>query len=153
MPTATIASKTIKNMKRMTALLSFMVSILTIANSFCVQAQDVDSASQAQGMIKRFYISYITDVDKGETSKLDALQKKVCTARLLQRIPKLADQLDADPFLKAQDSNIKFLKSLTVKEDLKKEGHYIVSYGIDEKVVINLMVVKQDGNYKIDNVW
>lgn len=70
-------------------------------------------------------------MDKGDVSKLDTLQRRFCTTNLLHKIPKLSKQLDADPFLKAQDSNIKFLKSLTVSKDLQKESHYIVSYGIN----------------------
>jgi len=103
-------------------------------------------------MVKEFYTNYITYVDKGELSKLEALQRKYCTRKFFKNISELGDKIDQDPFLKAQDSNIKFLNSLTVKRDKNRKGHCIVSYD-DEKVVINLTVVLVDGNYKIDNVW
>lgn len=140
-------------MKKKMPRFAFFNSLIFVVIFNCAQAQSNDPHVKALEMIKGFYTNYITDMDKGDVSKLDTLQKESCTVNLLHKIPKLSKQMDADPFLKAQDTNIKFLKSLTVKKDLKKEGHYVVSYGIDEKVAINLTVVKVNGEYKIDAVW
>ena len=134
-------------------VISFMVTIFSIVNLHCVQAQSDHSEEQALEIVKVFYTGYITYVDKGDLPKLEAFQKKYCTPKLFKKIPELGNKIDQDPFLKAQDSNIKFLQSLVVQKDNKKEGHYIVSYGTDEKIVINLTVVKMNGNYEIDNVW
>jgi hypothetical protein len=40
-----------------------------------------------------------------------------------------------------------------VVKDEKRKGHYIVSYGSKEKISINVMVVRQNGLYKMDNLW
>jgi Protein of unknown function (DUF3828) len=149
----TIKSPKNKNMKMKTALVACIVNIFAIASPHCVQAQSDYPEEQAVEMVKVFYTSYIRYVDKGDLSKLELLQKKYCTPKLFKKIPELGDKNDQDPFLKAQDSNIKFLKSLVVEKDNKKEGHYVVSYGIDEKTLINLTVLKINGNYKIANVW
>jgi len=105
-------------------------------------------------IVKEFYTQYITGVANGaEQKKLEALQRKYCTAKLLNKIPKLIEQTDADPFLKAQDSDIGFLKTLTVGRDPKKEDQYITSYMADHKIVIHLIVVMTSNGYKIDGVW
>jgi Protein of unknown function (DUF3828) len=140
-------------MKMKIGLVTLIVYISALLNPHGVQAQGHNSEEQAAEMIKAFYTSYITYVDKGDLSKLEVLQKKYCTLKLFKKIPELGDKIDQDPFLKAQDSNIKFIKTLVVEKDNKKEGHYIVSYGTDEKTLINLTVLKMNGNYKIDNVW
>ncbi len=139
-------------MKTKIAFSSLVVGILAVTCLHCAQAQSDNSEKKMLEMVKDFYTNYITYVDKGELSKLNALQKKYCTPKLIKKIPELGDKIDQDPFLKAQDSNIKFLSSLTVKKDKNGKGHCIVSYD-DEKVVINLTVLFVDGNYKIDNVW
>lgn len=138
----------------MKIILPFILAgIFLLVGTQTSQAQNDQTKEQALEMVKLFYTSYITFVDKGESSKLEALQKTYCTPKLLKRIPELADKSDQDPFLKAQDSNIEFLKSLVVEGDKTKEGHIIVTYGTDEKVVINLTVLIIDGKYKINNVW
>lgn len=105
-------------------------------------------------MLREFYTAYISAMDTGHSEKrLTALEKKYCTTRLLNRLPKLADKIDADPLIKAQDAIISSGKTLTVEGDPKKEGHYVVSYTADHKVVVNVMVVNQNGKYKIDDVW
>jgi len=105
-------------------------------------------------LLKEFYTRYITDVASGaEQKKLDALTKKYCTTKLLNKIPKLIEQTDADPFLKAQDSDTGYLKTLTVDRDPKKEDQYIVSYVADHKIIIHLIVVMTNKGYKIDAVW
>jgi hypothetical protein len=130
-----------------------MVGIFAIVNLHCAEAQSGHFEESATEILRTFYTKYITFVDKGDLSKIETLQKEYCTPKLFKKIPELGKKIDQDPFLKAQDSNIKFLKSLVVEKNGKKEGQYIVSYGSDEKIVINLTVVKMNGNYKIDNVW
>jgi len=88
-------------------------------------------------MLKEFYTNYITEVSNGaEPKKILSLQKKYCTVALLKKIPKLIEQSDSDPFLKAQDSNTEFLKTLSLRKDLKKSNTYIVSYIADKKIII-----------------
>ena len=104
--------------------------------------------------IKDFYTRYITEMAIGvDPRKLDGLQKKYCTTRLIKSIPKLAEQTDADPLIKAQDADTASLKSLTVERDPKKEDQYVVTYTLDQKVVIHLAMGMTNSGYKIDAVW
>lgn len=142
------------NMKIKIALFYLIVSVMSILYFNHAQAQSNHSDKQVLAMLKEFYTGYITEVANGTAQKqLLQLQKKYCTTKLLNKIPKLIEQSDADPFLKAQDSNVELLKTLTVEKDLQKDDHYIVSYLTDHKIVINLIVIKLNNNYKIDSLW
>ena len=46
--------------------------------------------------------------------KLEMLQKQFCTEAFYKKIPEIIEQTDGDVFLKAQDSDIKYLRTLTV---------------------------------------
>jgi hypothetical protein len=140
-------------MKRTLLYLSF--SLVTIAQMNRTQAQTADSNDRAIAMLKDFYTNYITLIasDSNTDKQQAALQKRYCTAKLLKKLPKMIEAEDADPFLKAQDSQVDFLKTLKVKRDVKMADHYTVSYAGVHKHVINLTVVKADDSYKIDSVW
>jgi Protein of unknown function (DUF3828) len=74
-----------------------------------------------------FYTSYMkefTDLSSGHEQKTNEILKKYCTVSLIKKIPKLADQIDSDPFLKAQDSDSSWTKSLAIKKDLKTKRIY-----------------------------
>ncbi len=90
-------------------------------------------------------------MDKGEETQITALQKQYCTPKLFKKIPELGNKQDQDPFLKAQDSDIKLLPGLVVKGDKTKIGHCIVSYD-NGKIIIHVLVVVVNGNYRIDSV-
>jgi hypothetical protein len=85
----------------------------------------------------------------------DTIKRKYCGTALLKRIPKLAEQTDSDPLLKAQDCSSEFAKSLVIKKDLKRPGVYIVSYGGGDasNTIIHLVMVNQNERYKIADVW
>ena len=114
-------------------------------------------------MLRTFYTWYIKAYNSSHDTnivikKLDSLKNIYCTKDLLNKIAKQTknDELDYDPFIKAQDSNIGNEKTLTIKKDEGKTNVYIVSY-IDaydhKKTVINNHIVKQKDGYKIDSVW
>jgi hypothetical protein len=135
-------------------LFSLAVSLISIVQINSVRAQTVVSNDQAVTMLKEFYTSYITLVasDSNSAKQLAALQKKYCTTKLITKLPKILEQRDSDPFLDAQDSQVDYLKTFTVKRDVKKAGHYIVSYD-HGKVIINLTVVNVGSTCRIDSVW
>lgn len=124
----------------------------------CVQAQNTYSRQDELAMVKDFYVGYITEFSKRPTlenrKNVSEIKVKYCTKKLLHNIENM--KLDYDPFLKAQDSNVECLKTLTVKKDLNKLNLFTVSYIDDyskEKITINLSVIKQKDIYKIDSVW
>jgi len=123
-----------------------------------MKAQTAVPGKQAIVMLKEFYTTYMTEVagsgdPRISEKKLDVLKKRYCTAKLISRLPKLAEQTDADPIINAQDSSPECVKTLLVKPDLKKPNQYIVSYndGVSA-VMIHVSLIQQNGRYMIDNV-
>lgn len=85
--------------------------------------------------------------------KIDSLKSRYCTKRYLDELSS-DDDLDYDPFLKAQDYDIEWLKTLTVNKTPEKEMLYIVSYYESYKkarTTIRLKIIKEKGSYKIDS--
>ena len=102
-----------------------------------------------------FYKSYLIACDNFKTSheQLKLLKSKNCTERLLSYLDN--NQLDYDPFLDAQDCDMKWLESLNVKPLNKTDNVFVMSYntGWQDKVVkLKLTILKSDGHYKIDGL-
>ena len=69
-----------------------------------------------------------------------------------------------DPFIKAQDIDVRALNSLLVKKN-SKNHNYIVSYNYErlvslnprkivvEKVIINIKMKEENCDYKIEDIW
>lgn len=137
---------------------SIIIIILLINNHSCTLAQKKDE--RIISMIKTFYSTYINEVASNRsimelTEKLDSLQKIYCTDKLLNTIPDIMEETDADVFLKAQDVNVESINTLIVKKDLRNHNKYIVSYYdpySKNSIIIILRVVKDKGKYKIDSV-
>ena len=141
-------------MKKIWLILLFSI------NAAVLYAQSQSSEKQISVMLKGFYTKYITAVASSDNphiseKKLILLRNQYCTSHLLNQIPKLIEQTDSDPFLKAQDSDIAFLKTLSVKKDIKKSNVYTVSYfsSLQTKFVIYLKIVKDNEGFKIDSLW
>ncbi|MCF6404249.1 YbjP/YqhG family protein [Chitinophaga filiformis] len=131
-------------------LASCFVSILICLSSFC-QAQNKAPNDSAATMLKQFYTSYIS---ADEESQLTSIKKQYCTKKILNRIAK-DEELDADPFLQAQDTDMDWLKTLVISKDAQKPNVYSVSYinNYDKKRIVNkLVVVKVGQTYKIDDI-
>jgi len=134
-----------------TQFLAFCFFFVLISfSSFC-KAQNKPSNDSAATMLKQFYTSYITTE---EESDLAVIRKKYCTKKILNRIAK-DEELDADPFLQAQDTDLDWVKTLVINKDAQKPNVYIVSY-VDnytkKRIVNKLLVVKQGQTYKIDDI-
>jgi len=124
-------------------------------------AQGSSDEKQIIGMLKSFYTEYMTTLSKDDVrlsvKKIHSLQKTYCTQKLLKELPMLSEQIDADPFLQAQDSNIEYIKTLSILKSQKIFNQYIVSY-IDIyspnkiKVIIYLTIVKEKNGFKIDSI-
>ncbi|GAA4930911.1 hypothetical protein [Mucilaginibacter defluvii] len=133
--------------------LIFTLLLATIA--FNLKGQH-PSTDPKVAMLYKFYTAYITECsssnDKAELNLL-LLRKKYCTSNFLKQYQKLVVETDADPLINAQDSDKDFLKSLTIKKNLKRADQYVVSYGNSiEMVNINLKVITQDGVPKISSI-
>lgn len=130
-----------------------LISLLSVANNYA-SAQNNQSNKEALRMLKEFYTKYITEFYVG-AEKLPSIQRKYCTTKLLHYIPKYIEQTDGDPFLKGQDTDTAYLKTLSIKKDKKRKNIYTVSYigNPNQKITIHLLVVKGKGSFKIDSVW
>jgi hypothetical protein len=138
-------------------LIPFFTVTMVFITSFG-QAQNKSSDEQVIKMLTDFYSSYITTFSEmpssANTAKQKALKKKYCTATLLKKIEK--DELDYDPFLKAQDSDTEWLKTLVVRKNPKKPNGYLVSYrdpNNNTTISMNVSVIKENDRFKINAVW
>lgn len=110
-------------------------------------------------MLKSFYTKYIQTFNDYPTDekRLQPLLKANCDPQLLAKLKKKAEggDLDSDPFLKAQDVDLRWLKSLEVRKDGATADGYAVSYvdNADKStVILHLVANKLNGVLKIRDV-
>jgi hypothetical protein len=121
-------------------------------------------------MLKEFYTSYnllwSKDIQPNDLIKqMNSLQQKYCTKRFQKELKKIFEVhgLDHDVLINdVYTEDIESLKTMSIIKYNTKENTYLVTYnavvtGIDykkinQKVQIYVVVVKEDGQYKIDNV-
>lgn len=121
-------------------------------NSFC---QINNNSSNELTMLKNFYTAYITELSSPNVNykHVDSLKKIYCTKGLIGKMK--SNELDYDILLNAQDSDIEWLKTLTVKKTSFSTNQFDVSF-IDnyskKKNIIKVAVVKQGGGFKISEV-
>jgi hypothetical protein len=148
-------------------LILIIASILILSNISCIRAQDEEK--QVISMLEEFYVAYNTvsansglDILK---PKLDSLQKKYCTKRFQKELKKIFEVhgLDHDVLLNdVYTEDIESLKTMSITKDKTRDNTYLIIYdavvtGIDykkkiQKVQIFVVVAKEDGVFKIDNV-
>lgn len=103
--------------------------------------------------INSFYTSYIawqTDLNHTQLD-IEELKKQTCTPELLQSLEQ--QELEADPFLNAQDVDFSWLSSLAVEK--KGTNQFVVSYrtGYNDQVIrVRVGLVKDGSSYKITSV-
>src|ERR1700738_2607427 len=88
------------NMKLRLAIFSLMVGLTSITGFNYAQAQNNPSDTLPITTLRDFYTAYLTefpDLSPGHEYKANAILKKNCTANLINRVPKLADQIDSTP--------------------------------------------------------
>jgi hypothetical protein len=141
----------------MKSLTCFLLCLLFTASCYG-QPLPNRPEQDAVPMLKRFYTDYLTvfatAVGNGGQKKLTLLQQRFCTPAFFKKIPALIQQTDSDPFLKAQDTSIEYLTTLTIAKTLAKDK-YRVSYSADAEpgkkstVVILVTVVKEKDGFRI----
>jgi len=138
-------------------ILFLFLAAACIFSNFSCQSQAKASDDGAIKMLKEFYTSYITEGANIESNeeKLESIPKKYCTAKLLAKMKHEMEEgeMDADPFINAQDFDIDWVKTLSISKDPQQADVYIVSY-LDNysktRTNIKLHVVKEGAQYKID---
>lgn len=148
-------------------LVLIIANILMLGNINCVRAQNQEK--QIVSMLKEFYIAYNTawakcgfDVLK---TQLDSLQQKYCSQSFRKELKRQFDMHGLDHDILINDvytEDIESLKTISVTKDNTKQNAYYVSYTAvvtgmgnrrtNERVQIHVIVVKENGKFKIDNV-
>ena len=140
-------------MKNKISILFLIGSMLFFSS--CTNGQSsIDTVNAAKiAMLKSFYTEYITEFSIGDPKKAGLIQKKYTTSGLRHKWDSL--QIDYDPYLKGQDSDTSFIKTLQITKDLTKPNVYIVTYldNVPSKATIYLKIVCDSTGYKIDDVW
>jgi hypothetical protein len=140
----------------------FFLSIGMLLSANFAKAQSSSFDKKAISMLNTFYKTYIPiNVANRTNDNIDALPvlKRYCSANFLNKYyinPTEEDAMDADPFVKAQDFDISWLKSLTINKDVQNANCYIAEYSDMKTIshtVIHLSVVYQNGKYLINEVW
>jgi lantibiotic modifying enzyme len=161
-----LLKKTI-NMNLSKCTIALMVGLVSLTG--LVRASERQTAGDpAVAMLKDFYVAYTTAWcnSKGNVliKKLDSLQSKYCTTRYRKELKAEFKQvgLDHDELVNDAATDVEHLNTLRILKAPKKANQYIVSYlvfgkdvsnnPLNEKIVIDLLVVKENGSYKIDAV-
>jgi hypothetical protein len=106
--------------------------------------------------IKAFYTNYVLKIsgDRPPNRKeMDIFMNNYCTKELLQKIKD--EELDEDPFIRAQDSDSSSVKTLSVIAEQGQPNSFLVSYLItNNKKIVNIHVklVAFNTSYKIDGI-
>ncbi|HVU95364.1 MAG TPA: DUF3828 domain-containing protein [Puia sp.] len=114
------------------------------------------SDEEVFAMLRGFYTKYIRTLNKYPTDerKLQPLLKANCDAKLLARLDdkKWSGSLDYDPFLKAQDVELEWIRSLEVKRVPNKDLYAVSFSETPDRIVVHLAVKEINGVLKIKDV-
>ncbi len=109
-------------------------------------------------MLEYFYKTYIVTFSDGgdprlSTRKQAFLRKGFFTERGLKRYQELFEEKGYDPILKAQVANLAAADAVKAAKDPKQPGRYTVVYEDLEKITIELGLVKEKDEWKIDYLY
>lgn len=150
-----------------TLLISCLAIFMLFSSSGCFHSQNDEK--QVEAMLKDFYTAYHKAWLKKSNpnvlmNELDSLHQIYCTYSLRVELKKLFQEqgLDHDIFTNDYGTNDESMKTLTITKDLTKVNGYIVSFMVNtedpsnkiikEKVVVNLLLKKENDIYKINEV-
>lgn len=148
-------------MKFKITVLVLVVSMLLISQNSIGQSQTNITDNQIIAMLKKFYTDYITAGDyyanpDGLEDKEILIRDRYCSKKLLKLIYSGDYIIDDDPFVKANGGNdVKWLKTLKIHRESETKNIFNVSF-LDyrnEYVSIHLTVIKENGSFKIDDVY
>ena len=114
------------------------------------------SEEQVVAMLRGFYGKYIRTLNKypADERKLQPLLKANCDPGLLAKLKerKWDGKLDYDPFLKAQDVELDWIKSLEVAKVPNKDMYAVSFSETPDRIVVHLVVKEVHGVLKIKDV-
>jgi hypothetical protein len=149
-------------MKNFTTL--FLICLTSLNSFACIQIKQ-DTNDSAVNMLKEFYTAYNTAWATKDASvlikKLHSLRSRYCTVAYQKKLEEELKEvgLDHDELVNDVATDVDHLNTLKVIKDLKKANEYIVSYmffgkdvsnnPLQEKIVMHVLVMKENGIYKI----
>jgi hypothetical protein len=109
-------------------------------------------------MLEYFYKTYIITFSDGgdprlSTRKQAFLRKGFFTERGLKRYQQLFEEKGYDPILKAQFANLAAADAVKVAKDPKQPGRYTVAYEDPDKKTVELSLVKEKDEWRIDYLY
>lgn len=108
----------------------------------------------AADSLKSFYKSYIAESNKvpEDQAAIGALKSKHCTAKYLGQLA--GEELEADPFLNAQDVDPSWAETLEVTPDDVVKDQFAVCFPLADKSkhCVEVTMVEDGGSWKIDNI-
>lgn len=130
-------------------------SFLFLLVSFWMTSCSTVPETQPMDSLREFYQSYIKESSKlpGDDQQISALKKKHCTARFLGELDKA--ELEADPFLNAQDVEEQWASNLEINPEAGSKDKFQVCYTAsfdNAKHCVEVSMVKEGENWMIDNV-
>ena len=140
-------------MKKNICIYLFMIGMSFYNNSYGQISSSSDK--QIRETLKSFYKVYIAENDKMpiDEKKLNSIKRKYCTLKFIKKMK--ASDLDYDPFVKAQDYDKNWLKTMKINKDSKK-NIYVVCFMdtyVKTNICVKLLVLKVNKEFKIDNVY
>jgi hypothetical protein len=101
--------------------------------------------------LKGFYVTYMTEISKmpPDIKKIESLRANNCTKQFLSKLN--SGDYDFDPFISAQDFDIKSIKSLSIRKG-SRNNLYVISYkntGNNHTVNVNVFIAHEKNRYLI----
>ncbi len=113
-----------------------------------------DAFGQCEVLIRDFYITYMQNAEKSETSNIE-LMKNHMSPELIAKVAEYTAKYDTDAMIHAQDVSKYGIKSLIV-EPLGSEDRYMVKYKWSpesEYTFIVVQAVKEDGKLQFKDIF
>lgn len=133
---------------------------LLMVGVFAAKAQDNDLPKLPPDldMLRYFYSSYIVSFSDGQDPRLTTrkqvfLRRGFFTERGLKRYQQLFEEKGYDPIVKAQDANLEAINTLKFAKDPKQAARYTVAYENPDKITVELSLVKEKDEWRIDYLY
>jgi lipoprotein-anchoring transpeptidase ErfK/SrfK len=129
-------------------------SLLLALCAFVFTAAPAHAASEPAAVAEKFYAGYVAQVDSNKDTKAWVASSKLVTDTFKKAYAKAmsAEEVDADPILKAQDIPTKpFKAEKPVIADDKATVVLVAAFG-EEKHKVKVRLVKVDDAWLVDAV-
>jgi nitrogen fixation protein FixH len=132
-----------------------LFSLLVALFAFVFTAAPTHAADEPAAVAEKFYSGYVAQVDSNKDTKAWVANSKQVTDKFKKAYAKAmnAEEVEADPILKAQDIPTKPFKA--EKPEIKDDKATVVlaaPYGDAEKHKVTVKLVKVDGVWLLDAV-